>query len=126
MTKKPATPTVVNPSSRTNPLAPPTGLGEAGRKLWHAIHADYVVEDSAGLEMLTQICAAADRVAEYDEEIGRDGVTIRVKGTVREHPLLKIRLGTASFILRSLHRLNLDVVAPRTTIGRPAGPYRSE
>jgi hypothetical protein len=65
-------------------------------------------------------------LAEYDEEIGRDGVTIRTKSGVREHPLLKHRLATQSFVVRSLHRLGLDIIPPRHEIGRPAGPYRGE
>jgi hypothetical protein len=56
---------VIESSPKANPLLPPPGLGEAGAKLWDAIQADYVVDDAGGLAMLQQICAAADRVAEY-------------------------------------------------------------
>ena len=65
LAQKPPTLTVINLSSKPNSLSPPPGLGEAGAKLWHAIHADYVIDDAGGLAMLQQICAAADRVAEY-------------------------------------------------------------
>ena len=44
----------------------------------------------------------------------------------REHPLLKHQLATRSFIVRSLHRLGLDIEPARHEIGRPAGPYRGE
>ena len=93
-----------------------------------SINRDFHIEDSAGHQMLLRICQTADTIAEYDEEIGRDGVTIRVKGSVREHPLLKHRLAAQSFIVRSLHRLNLDVVPARNEIGRPSGggDYRGE
>src|SRR4029077_16417855 len=73
LAKNSPTLTVIDPASRPNPLAPPPGLGEAGAKLWHAVHADYVVDDAGGLAMLQQICAAADRVAEYAATISRDG-----------------------------------------------------
>ena len=117
--KKP-TLTVVD-QSKPNPLAPPASLGEAGRKLWASIHADFVVTDAAGLETMLRICEAVDNVAAYNDEIERDGVTIRTKAGVREHPLLRHRLGAQSFIVRSLHRLGFDVIPPRAEIGRPSG-----
>jgi hypothetical protein len=52
--------------------------------------------------------------------------TIRSKSGIREHPLLKHQLATRSFIVRSLHRLSLDIEPARHEIGRPAGPYRGE
>ena len=118
--------TVIDPPSKPNPLAPPPGLGEAGAKLWHAIHADYVVDDAGGLAMLQQICAAADRVAEYASTIARDGPTIRTKTGLKDHPLLRHELAAQSFIVRSLHRLGLDIEPARHVIGRPAGTYRGE
>jgi hypothetical protein len=124
--KKPPTLRVIDPSSKPNPLAPPTGLGEAGAKLWHGIHADYVIDDAGGLAMLAQICAAADRVAEYASTITRDGPTIRTKAGLKDHPLLRHELAAQSFIVRSLHRLGLDIEPARHEIGRPAGPYRGD
>ena len=120
--------TVIDTTSTPSLLAPPPTLGEAGRKLWASIHADFVVTDAAGLETMLRICEAADNLAAYDEEIGRDGVTIRTKGGVREHPLLKHRLAAQSFVVRSLHRLGLDIIPPRNEIGRPSGggAYRGE
>jgi hypothetical protein len=126
LAKKPPTLTVIDPSSKLDPLAPPPGLGEAGRKLWHDIHSDFVVTDAGGLAMLHQICAAADRVAEYALTIARDGPTIRTKGGLKDHPLLRHELAAQSFIVRSLHRLGLDIEPARHVIGRPAGAYRGE
>jgi hypothetical protein len=124
VTKKPPKLTLIAPEQPgANPLAAPPSLGEAGRKLWQAIHNDYIIEDSGGREMLLRICEAADSLAQYDEEIGRDGVMIRVRGTLREHPLLKHRLATQSFVVRSLLRLGLDIEPVRHgEIGRP-GAY---
>lgn len=53
--KKPPTLTVIDSASKPDPLAPPPGLGEAGRKLWHDIHSDFVVTDAGRLAMLHQI-----------------------------------------------------------------------
>jgi hypothetical protein len=117
--KKPPTLTIVG--SPPNPNASPASLGEAGAKLWQAIHADYIVEDAGGHEMLLRICEAADSLASYDEQISRDGPTIRSKSGIREHPLLKHQLATRSFIVRSLHRLGLDIEPTRNAPGRPPG-----
>jgi hypothetical protein len=125
MTKKNPNLTVIGTEPRPNPMEPPESLEEAGRRLWSAIHADYVVDDAGGLEMLTQICLAADRASQYAAAIERDGgPTIRTKTGLREHPLVKHELNVKSFIVRSLHRLNLDVIAPRSEVGRPNGDYR--
>jgi hypothetical protein len=125
--KKPLQLTVIGASPQPNPLAPPSGLGEAGVKLWHAIHADYVVDDAGGLAMLLQICSAADSLEAYAKQIEHDGgPTIRTKTGIREHPLLKHQLQARSFVVRSLHRLGLDIIPPRHEIGRPAGAYRGE
>ena len=90
--------------------------------LWQAIHGDYVIEDSGGLEMLLRICSAADALTEYDLEIDRDGPAVRTQAGLREHPLLKHRLATQSFIVRSLHQLGLDIAPTRSVVGRPPGP----
>jgi hypothetical protein len=79
--------------------------------------------------MLFQIGSAADRAAEYAAAIERDGgPTIRTKTGIRDHPLIRHEIAARSFVVRSLHRLGLDVVAPRTEVGRPAGggAYRGE
>lgn len=73
--------------------------------------------------MLQQICGAADTVAECDKIIAQDGKTIRFKGGLKEHPLLKVQLAARSFIVRSLHRLGLDVEPTRDVVGRPSGTF---
>ncbi|MGV7219233.1 P27 family phage terminase small subunit [Bradyrhizobium sp. UFLA05-112] len=126
LAKKPPILTVIDPASKPDPLAPPPGLGEAGEKLWVAIHADFAITDAGGLAMLHQICAAADRVAECTATIARDGPVIRTKAGLKDHPLLRHELAAQSFIVRSLHRLGLDIEPTRHEIGRPAGSYRGE
>jgi hypothetical protein len=70
-----------------------------------------------------QICTAADRAADCAERIAEDGSVIRTKAGLREHPLLKIELASRSFVVRSLHRLGLEIVPPRASIGRPSGTF---
>ena len=42
--------------TKPDPLAPPASLGKAGAELWGSINRDYVIEDSAGCQMLLRIC----------------------------------------------------------------------
>jgi hypothetical protein len=118
--------TVIGPASGRNPIPPPEGLGEAGSKLWTDLHHDYVIDEASGLEMLRQICCTADKVAEYSDTIDRDGAILRTKAGVKEHPLIRHVQTGRSFIVRSLHKLGLDIVTPRTEVGRPASAYRGE
>ena len=119
MPKAPPKLTVVSTTAAR--FAPPPGLGEAGAKLWQDINAEYMIDDSGGREMLLQICTAADRASEYAEAIGRNGAVTYTKAGPKDHPLLKHELAARSFIVRSLHRLGLDVEPTRTSVGRPPG-----
>jgi hypothetical protein len=78
--------------------------------------------------MLTQICIALDRANEFAAVIERDGAVFRTKGSVRDHPLIRHEVALRSFVVRSLGRLNLDVIPARTEAGRPSGggAYRGE
>src|SRR5215831_18860341 len=90
-------------TSKPNPLAPPATLGQAGAKLWQRIQHEFRVDDAPGAATLEEICAAADRLAEFAETIARDGATIRTKtGGLRDHPLLKHELATRAFLTRAL------------------------
>jgi hypothetical protein len=117
MAKKPRL-TLVDQSTVTS-LSPPATLGKTGSNLWQRIMVEYDLRDSGGLEMLKQICEAADDVAEDLAIIKRDGRVIRTKSGPRDHPLIRHALAGRSFVIRSLHRLGLDV-EPIGRIGRPA------
>jgi terminase small subunit-like protein len=113
--------TVVNkPASTVTP--PPATLGAAGATLWRSIISEYKIDDSGGLAMLAQICAAEDRATECAAAIAVDGTTIATKRGIREHPLLKHELAARSFVVRSLHRLGLDI-EPKRSVGRPSGTF---
>ena len=103
----------------TDADAPPSTLGKAGAKLWHALMSEYDIHDAGGLEMLAQACGAADRVTEYSAAIDRDGCTVRGKSGVKEHPLLKHELAARAFVVRTLARLGLDL-EPIKSVGRPS------
>jgi hypothetical protein len=116
MAKKPRL-TLVDQSAVTV-LSPPATLGQTGSTLWRTIMAEYDIRDSGGQEMLKQVCEAADDVAADLAIIKRDGRVIRTKAGLRDHPLIRHALAGRSFVIKSLHRLGLDI-EPIRSIGRP-------
>jgi hypothetical protein len=100
--------------------APPRKLGKHGLALWRSITAEYGVDDAGGIEMLLQACQALDRSEACRDHIDRDGEVIRSKAGLKDHPALKHEIANRSFVVRTLHRLGLDVEAVRP-IGRPPG-----
>ena len=95
MAKKPIL-TLVEPT--TTARSPPATLGKPGATLWRTLTTEFVIDDAAGLVMLAQICAAADRLVGYQEAIERDGLLVRTKQGPKEHPLLKLELSTRAFV----------------------------
>ena len=121
MRKNPSKPplTIVGPTN-ANPDAPPATLGKAGAHLWRAIMSEYNIADSGGREILRQACVSADRAAECAAIIERDGYTVRTPQGIKDHPLLKHELAARAFVVRSLHKLGLDIEPVRVP-GRPSG-----
>jgi hypothetical protein len=114
--------TVIDSASAISSSTPAT-LGKTGAALWSAIMAEYRIDDSAGREMLLQICTANDRADEYAQIINTDGPVINGKQGLKEHPLVKHELAARSFVVRTLHKLGLDIEPTRSTVGRPPGTY---
>jgi hypothetical protein len=100
---------------------PPCDLGEVGLSLWRDIVTAYEFDDRGSYETLAQACAAADRAAACAVQIEKDGVLIRTKGGMRDHPLIKHEIAARSFVVRTLARLGLDLEPVRAGPGRPAG-----
>ena len=98
---------------------PPGQLGSPGLNLWRRIQTEYRVVDSGGVELLFQICGAADRLAEVCDAISRDGVVIATKNGLKSHPALRDEVALRSFIARSLARMGLNL-EPLRSPGRPA------
>jgi hypothetical protein len=122
MRKKPGKPTLtVVAGTASNPMAAPSNLSKAGADLWRTIMAEYEIGDSGGREILRQACAGADRAAECAEAIARDGPMVRTPQGLKDHPLLKHELASRAFVVRSLHRLGLDLEPTRPAAGRPSG-----
>ena len=89
--------------------------------LWTAITREYQIDDAGGIELLTQACAASDRVEALAAEIDRDGEIVRTKTGPRSHPGLKDEVALRAFIVRTIETLGLNFEAVRLSAGRPPG-----
>jgi len=118
MTKKPKLKLV--PAAPPNPDQPPQNLAEHGLSLWAAVMSEYDLQDTGGREMLRQACSALDRAEACAEHIRRDGEVVHTRNGPKDHPALKHELANRAFVVRTLHRLGLDV-EPVRPVGRPAG-----
>lgn len=65
----------------------PTGLGEAGKKLWKAIVKNVEFRPDE-LTVLESACAMADQIAEYKEYVADEPMTVRGSaGQLVAHPI---------------------------------------
>ena len=114
--------TLVGSTTTTN--LPPRKLGQHGLALWNAVTSEYQIDDRGGVEILTQICAASDRVEALAAQINEDGETIRSHtGFLKAHPCLREELALRAFICRGLERLGVNVEAVKPSVGRPPGAF---
>ena len=81
---------------------PPIVLGERGRALWDTLRREFVIADAAGIELLAQACAAADRAEALRAAIDRDGEVVQTRTGPRAHPGLRDELSNRAFIVRTL------------------------
>jgi hypothetical protein len=122
MPKPPEKPHLAVVTDGTEGSAPPSGLGEAGTKLWRRITSEYDISDAGGRELLAQICGAADRVASLRAVIDADGEVIRARnGTIKQHPCLLLEIQNRALIMRGLEKLGVTT-EPVQARGHPARP----
>jgi hypothetical protein len=81
---------------------PPIVLGERGRALWDSLRREFVIADAAGIELLAQAGAAADRAEALRAAIDRDGEVVQTRTGPRAHPGLRDELSNRAFIVRTL------------------------
>ena len=107
-------------------ISPPRKLGHHGLSLWNSIQSAYRIDDVGGIELLTQVCAAADRVEALAERISADGEVVHTRTGPKAHPALRDELAGRAFIVRTLERLGLNVETIKP-MGRPGkgwgGPH---
>jgi hypothetical protein len=118
MTKKPALQIVSDPSPSPTP---PRALGRFGLALWRSVHAEYQLDDAAGIEMLLTACQALDRAEDCSAIIAHDGPITKTKHGPKEHALLKMELANRAFVVRTLTKLGLNYEPLRVSAGRPPG-----
>jgi hypothetical protein len=94
--------------SKSTGMQPPRKLGKIGLALWQRVHRDFNVFDAGGVETLTQICLALDRLEEISNCIARDGLMVRTKSGLRSNPLICEEVALRSFCVRSLDRLGVS------------------
>jgi hypothetical protein len=109
MAKTPVKPAV---SLAAASIAPPRRLGADGTDLWVRVMGEYRIEDTGGIELLAQACAALDRAEALAAAIYEDGCVIRGENGPRSHPACKDELACRAFVARTLERLGLNVEAP--------------
>jgi hypothetical protein len=121
-TGKPPLRIVANPDGTGPQLPQPSrALGGAGRGLWRRVIEEYVVEDVAGIELLTQCCAALDRAEALSARVEEDGEIVRTPTGIKAHPAIKEELACRGFVVRTLVRLGLNFEPLRAGPGRPQG-----
>jgi hypothetical protein len=104
-------------------ISPPRKLGHHGLSLWNSIQSAYRIDDVGGIELLTQVCAAADRVEALAERISADGEVVHTRAGPKAHPALRDELAGRAFIVRTLERLGLNVETIKP-MGRPSKSWR--
>jgi Phage terminase, small subunit len=100
---------------------PSRALGARGQGLWRRVTSEYVVEDAAGVEMLTQLCAALDRAEALSARVAEDGEIVRTPTGIKAHPAIKEELACRGFVVRTLQKLGLNFEPLRAGPGRPSG-----
>ncbi|MGH2950727.1 MAG: P27 family phage terminase small subunit [Solirubrobacterales bacterium] len=93
------------------PAEAPEALGPAGSALWRAILSDVSEDwelDRRELHLLERACICADRLAELDAAVARDGATTKgSRGQIVAHPALAQATALEIVQLRLLSALEL-------------------
>jgi hypothetical protein len=105
-------------SNRTTPK-PPTDLHRAGRLLWRSILGELAPDlelDAREVALLARACSCADRIAELEALVDRDGMTtVGSAGQLVLHPGIGEARMQKQVLLRLLAQLDLEGDAGRGT-----------
>lgn len=97
--------------------SPPEHLGRTEADLFRQIQADYGIQDSAGIALLTAACEAAGTARQCREKIAVDGLLTEAG---RAHPLCAVQRDARNSFLACIRQLGLDTEAGGN-IGAPTG-----
>ena len=107
------------------PLKPkaPKHLKAAGATLWRSIAAEYGIEDSAGLALLSAACESLDRQRAAQAAILKHGETVMDRyGCIKLNPACGLEKDSRNGMVLALKALNLDIEPIRDRVGRPGKP----
>ena len=104
-------------------LPPPADLGVAGKELWRQITSEFTLESSAEVQQFYEACCMEDRAVKLRKHIDREGEMVEIRGTRRDHPLLKHELGARAFVVRTLANLFPSVAAEKPPRYRSSPGY---
>jgi hypothetical protein len=100
---------------------PSRTLGKHGQRLWSRIVSEFVIEDAAGIELLTQACQACDRAEALAGHVAEEGEIVRTPTGIKAHPGIREELACRGFVVRTLQKLGLNYEPLRASPGRPPG-----
>src|SRR5215472_14366890 len=102
----------------------PSGLGKAGRRLWHEINDEFGLAPHEAA-ILVQCCRVVDRLDAIEAELSGAALTVEGStGQPKAHPLLAEWRAQAR-VLESLSRA-LSIPLPSEDVGRRRSPSARE
>ena len=106
---------------RNSDPSPPARLSREARAWWRKISTDFDLDD-AGLLILASALECLDTVREAQEQVKRDGITIKDRfGQLKPHPATLVEANAKAGMLRAFKALNLDLEPLHDGPGRPPG-----
>jgi len=103
---------------------PPGHLAKDGRDFWRTVSAEYMIEDSAGLALLTTAAECLDRMRAAQVAIKEHGEVVRDRyAQVKVNPACALEKDSRNGFLAAVRSLNLDLEPLRDAPGRPAGSF---
>jgi P27 family predicted phage terminase small subunit len=86
----------------------PPHLSRRGRALFRALHTEFEIDDSAGLELLRRLCEASDVADAARTTVAAEGVTIKNRfGEVKAHPAVAIERDARAAVARLARELHI-------------------
>ncbi len=97
----------------------PKYLNKEARTMWKQLVAEYSIDDTAGLGLLTAALEAFTRMRQAQEVLAKDGLTYLSKGEITIHPMVKVEKDSRAHFYQGIKQLNFDLEPLRDAAGRP-------
>jgi P27 family predicted phage terminase small subunit len=100
---------------------PPKRLSSEAQDWFRKITNDFDLDD-AGLLILESALECLDTIREAQEQVKRDGITIKDRfGQIKQHPATIVEANAKAGMLRAFKALNLELEPLNNGAGRPPG-----